>query len=126
MVINNVSAFLVSNGQITSTVSLSKVQASTFTPESDVVYIAVANSGSEKNKVVKALFSNSSAVNEIINSDDYDLYKSGELVTSASTDVILKLTIKDSLNEITVGVPEALGAAFPIETANFPTVFSVN
>lgn len=114
------------NGNVYNTVALTRVTGSTFNPSENAIYVAISNSGSDKNKIVRALFSISPSIIEIISSDDYDLYRGVDIPVSQGVDIVLKLSIKDSLNEITVGVPEAAGDTFPVSTDKFPTVFSVN
>lgn len=91
-----------------------------------MLYVAVANSGHDKNKLIKAQFCTLSSINEIINSAEYDLYSGEEGTFDHHPDIILKLQLKDSRNEITVGVPEQDGDKFPINTEDFATVFGIN
>lgn len=116
---------LLFNGQVNRTFSLSRVSGTTFTPEEKTVYVALSNSGSDKDKILRALFCTESSINEIVSSDDYDLYK-GVVPITEGADILLKLSIKDSVNEISVGVPESRGETFPVSSDLFPTVFSVN
>lgn len=66
----------------------------------------------------------SADANEILNSDTYDLYTG--TVSTTGVDIRLLLSLKDSQQVITVGVPEASGNVFPVATEDFFIAFSTN
>ena len=103
-----------------------KVTNASFTPSSGVVYVAVCKTGREKDKLVRAVLCTANTTQQVENSSDYELYRTYGDPISQHTNALLDLTLKDSSNVITVGVPEQAGDYFPVLSEGLPIVFSLN